>query len=378
MSDKAADARFMARALELAQHGLYTTHPNPRVGCVLVKNGEIVGEAWHERAGEPHAEVLALRAAGEQAKGATAYVTLEPCCHQGRTGPCTDALIKAGVTRVIAAMQDPNPKVAGGGLATLRDTGIGVESGLMQAQAESLNRGFISRMRRQRPWVRLKLAMSLDGRTAAANGESRWITGELAREDVHRLRAECGAVLTSSATVLADDPSLTVRSFSLPPPGGEGLGKGGVLIRQPDRIVLDARLRVPASAKVWAPGARRFVLTSDPDKSGSHGPEVQTLRIAAQAGRLDLRQALATLAAFEINEILVECGPRLAGALLQAKLVDELTIYVAPILLGDKAPGLAHLPDVQSLAQQLAFQVTDVRAFGSDWRIIATPRTQSV
>lgn len=355
------DARFMARALELAHKGLYTTHPNPRVGCVLVKHGQIVGEAWHERAGEPHAEILAMRAAGEQARGATVYVTLEPCCHQGRTGPCTQVLIDARVSRVIAAMQDPNPKVAGGGLAALRNAGIDVEHGLMQAEAEALNRGFISRMRRDRPWVRLKLAMSLDGRTAAANGESRWITGELAREDVHRLRAECGAVLTSSATVLADNPSLTVRL-----PGAWG---------QPDRIVLDTQLRVPANAKVWASGARRFAITRDGGQHRSYGnPEVRILRIPASAAGLDLKQALTALAAVEVNELLVECGPRLAGALLQADLVDELTLYIAPILLGGKAPGLAHLPDVQSLAQQLAFQITDVRAFGPDWRITATPR----
>ncbi len=355
------DARFMARALELAHKGLYTTHPNPRVGCVLVKHGQIVGEAWHERAGEPHAEILAMRAAGEQARGATGYVTLEPCCHQGRTGPCTQVLIDARVSRVIAAMQDPNPKVAGGGLAALRNAGIDVEHGLMQAEAEALNRGFISRMRRDRPWVRLKLAMSLDGRTAAANGESRWITGELAREDVHRLRAECGAVLTSSATVLADNPSLTVRL-----PGAWG---------QPDRIVLDTQLRVPANAKVWASGARRFAITRDGGQHRSYGnPEVRILRIPASAAGLDLKQALTALAAVEVNELLVECGPRLAGALLQADLVDELTLYIAPILLGGKAPGLAHLPDVQSLAQQLAFQITDVRAFGPDWRITATPR----
>ena len=357
----------MARALELARKGLYSTHPNPRVGCVLVKDGVIVGEGWHERAGEPHAEVLALRAAGAQARGATAYVTLEPCCHTGRTGPCSQALIEAGVARVVAAMRDPNPRVAGGGAAALAKAGVPLEFGSMQERAEELNRGFASRMRRGRPWVRLKLAMSLDGRTAAANGESRWITGEAARADVHRLRAECGAVLTSAPTVLADDPSLTVRDLAF--------AQGA--IRQPDRIVLDGGARVPAAAKVWnEDGARRFWLLPQ-SQAASPGSSATVLKVGVSAGgQLDLADALSKLAEQEVNELLVECGPKLAGALLQARLVDELIVYMAPILLGDAAPGLAHLPQVRTLAEKLAFEITDLRVFGPDWRITASPRVR--
>ncbi len=367
----------MARALELALRGLYTTHPNPRVGCVLVRDGELVGEGWHERAGEPHAEVLALRMAGERARGATAYVTLEPCCYVGRTGPCSKALIEAGIRRVVAAMQDPNPQVSGSGFSELKKAGIQVDVGFMQAEAAALNRGFISRMQRERPWVRLKLAMSLDGRTAAANGGSRWITGEAARADVHRLRAECGAVLTSAATVLADDPALTVRMFS-PPPCGEGSGEG--VVHQPDRIVLDSSLRTPLSAKILAGEGRKFLVTGATRKDvaafAQRAPDDINVVLVPllQEGKLNLEAALLGLGLYEINEVLIECGPRLAGALLQARLVDEFVLYVAPILLGDAAPGLAHLPDVRTLAQQLAFETTDVRAFGRDWRITAVPR----
>ncbi len=374
------DATHMARALQLARKGTYTTHPNPRVGCVLAKHGQLIAEGWHERAGQPHAEIHALRAAGATARGATAYISLEPCCHHGRTGPCTEALIQAGVARVVAAMQDPNPQVAGKGLAALRAAGIHAEAGLMQAEAEILNRGFISRMQRGRPWLRLKLAMSLDGRTAAANGESRWITGEAAREDVHRLRAECGAVLTTSATVLADDPQLNIRDSGLGTrDSGLGTRDSGTAARLPDRIVLDGAARVPASARVWAEdGARKFWLVA---QSRALSPESRTtmLRIASDAyGHLDLKDALSKLAQQEINEVLVECGPRLAGALLQAGLVDELILYVAPLLLGDAAPGLAHLPEVHTLAQQLAFDITDMFAIGRDWRITATPRVARV
>lgn len=393
-------ARLMARALQLAEAGRATTHPNPRVGCVLWRDGEIVGEGAHLRAGEPHAEVHALRQAGERARGATAYVTLEPCSHHGRTPPCSEALVAAGVSRIVAAMEDPNPLVAGKGLQRLREAGLTVECGLLQAAAERLNRGFVSRMRRQKPFVMLKLAASLDGRTAMASGESRWITGEPARADVHRLRAEAGAVLTSSATVIADDPALTVRlppdwsgsgiavpgaseRYSLPPAtpslaspaGGNSAIQGTVpYLRQPDRIVLDSRARVPRTAKVWADGARRLRVTQ-PAHAGAVLPDaVQTLAIEADAaGPVPLPALMPALAGQGINELLVECGPTLAGALLQAGLVDELLLYLAPTLLGHEGRALATLPGLARLDQKIGLCTTDVRQIGRDLRITAIP-----
>lgn len=349
----------MARALRLAEAGRYSTHPNPRVGCVIVRDGVVVGEGAHLKAGEPHAEVYALRAAGEQARGAEVFVTLEPCNHHGRTPPCVDALIAAGVGKVFAAMPDPNPLVAGQGLARLEAAGIATETGLLQAEAGALNRGFLLRMRQQRPFVTLKLAASLDGRTAMASGESQWITGAAARADVHRLRAESGAVLTSSATVLADNPALTVREFV-----AEGL-------RQPDRIVLDSQRRVPASAAVWAAGARRFWLGAS--DSSSTPAEVVALTVESTAnGSISLPKALAALAAQQVNAVLVECGPKLAGALLAERLVDELVLYLAPSLLGSEARGLAVLPGLMQLSDRVQLQYRDVRRVGEDLRITAT------
>lgn len=357
-------ARLMARALRLAEAGRTTSHPNPRVGCVLWREGEIVGEGAHLRAGEPHAEVYALRQAGELARGATAFVTLEPCNHHGRTPPCSEALVAAGVKRVVAAMEDPNPLVAGQGFERLRAAGIEVEVGLLQADAERLNRGFVSRMRRQRPFLILKLAASLDGRTAMASGESQWITSEPARQDVHRLRAEAGAVLTSSATVLADDPSLTVR---LPAPAGGAW-------RQPDRILLDSRARVPRSAMIWNEGARRIRI-SQPAHAAAVVPEgVESLAIEADGnGPISLPGLMPVLAQQGINELLVECGPRLAGALLKSGLVDELLLYLAPALLGHEGRALAALPGLDQLAQKIALRYTDVRQVGRDLRITAIP-----
>jgi diaminohydroxyphosphoribosylaminopyrimidine deaminase/5-amino-6-(5-phosphoribosylamino)uracil reductase len=355
----------MARALELARGGLHTTHPNPRVGCVIVRRGIVVGEGFHARAGEPHAEALALRQAGARAEGADVYVTLEPCCHTGRTGPCTEALVAAGVGRVIAALEDPNPLVAGKGLAALRAAGIAAESGVLEEQAAALNRGFISRMTRGRPWVTLKLAMSLDGRTAMGSGESRWISGDEARADAHRLRAEAGAVLTSVETVLADDPELTVRAIET--------------ARQPDRIVLDTQLRAPLDANVWKPGARRIAIAVRPpedrlDALRAAGVEV-ALAGTNQEGRVDLASALDTLGRMEVNEVLVESGPKLAGALLQAQRVDELVLYVAPSLLGDEARALANLPGLSALDQRIRLRFTDSRMVGADLRITAVPAT---
>ena len=364
-----AAAGFMAEALQLAARGKASTQPNPRVGCVIVRDGAIVGRGFHRRAGEPHAEVLALHEAGERARGAEVYLTLEPCSHHGRTPPCVDALIAAGVRSVSAAMQDPNPRVAGAGFAALRAVGIDVQVGLLGEQAAALNRGFIARMTRARPWVTLKLGASLDGRTAAASGESQWITGVAARADVHRLRAEAGAVLSSSATVLADDPQLNVRDY---------LGEAGLGPRQPDRIVLDLQRRVPNRAKVWsgADAARRLRLVQADSTDAQDAQGVQTLPVSIQAdGRADLAEVLRVLAVQEINEVFVECGPTLAGALLAAGLVDELLLYLAPSLLGDKARPLAHLPELLRLDQRLDWQITDLRMIGDDIRVVALPRS---
>ena len=387
----------MARALALAAQGRVTTHPNPRVGCVIVRDGpngpQVVGEGWHQRAGEPHAEVFALRAAGELARGADVYVTLEPCAHHGRTPPCAEALIAAGVARVFAAVGDPFDQVAGQGFAKLRAAGIECTSGLMEAEARALCRGFLSRIERGRPWVSLKLAMSLDGRTAMANGESRWITGEQAREDVHRLRAEAGAVLSSSETVLADDPELNVRlptdyfwpRHAFPgeadrppatpslasPAGGNSAIQGTVpYLRQPDRIVLDSSARVPTTAKVWREGARRFWLTAGAPAQPLANVEAVALSADAN-GQVSLAAALAFLATRDINEVLVECGPRLAGSLLRAHLVDELIVYTAPKLLGDAARGLVRLPGLERLADHVALEFTAAELLGPDLKITA-------
>jgi diaminohydroxyphosphoribosylaminopyrimidine deaminase/5-amino-6-(5-phosphoribosylamino)uracil reductase len=355
----AADSQWMAKALRLAERGLYTTSPNPRVGCVLVKEDKVVGEGWHERAGEPHAEVHALRAAGGAAKGATAYVTLEPCSHFGRTPPCADALIAAGVKRVVAATQDPNPLVSGQGLQKLRAAGIAVESGLMEAAARELNIGFVARMTRGMPWVRSKIAASLDGRTALANGTSKWITGDAARRDVQHWRARSCAVLTGIGTVLADDPQLNVREI-----------EAG---RQPLRVVLDRELRIPADAKILQSG-KTLVYTASADRAKldaiqAKGTEVRTL--AGADGKVDLAAVMRDLAQRGINEVLIEAGRTLNGALLRAGLVDELVLYLAPQMLGDAARGLADLGELTQLQQRIALQWQDVRQVGDDLRIVA-------
>jgi diaminohydroxyphosphoribosylaminopyrimidine deaminase/5-amino-6-(5-phosphoribosylamino)uracil reductase len=363
----ASDSAYMARALQLARRGLYTTHPNPRVGCVIVRDGAIVGEGCHLRAGEPHAEVHALRAAGERARGAIAYVTLEPCSHHGRTPPCSDALLEAGVARVVAAMRDPNPRVAGQGLARLAASGVEVASGLMESEARALNPGFISRMERGRPWVRIKSAMSLDGRTAMASGESQWITGTEARADVQRWRAQADAVLTGSGTVLADDPSLNVRVDAA------ALGIDGA-VRQPLRAVLDTRLRTPPEARLFGlPG--KVLLFAGPDGASrraaleARGAEV--CEIAADERGLDLEAVLHELAAREINEVHVEAGAHLSGALIAAGLADELLLYVAPSLLGDGGRGLFALPGLERLSERVELDVREMRQLGRDWRVLA-------
>ncbi len=355
------DIEMMARALRLAEKGLYTTEPNPRVGCVLVKEDEIVGEGWHAVAGGPHAEVVALQQAGEGARGATAYVTLEPCCHHGKTPPCSEALIAAGVAKVIVAMEDPNPLVAGKGLAQLREAGIATASGLLQAQAEALNPGFVQRMRSGRPYIRSKLAMSLDGRTAMASGESKWITGPGAREDVHRLRARSSAIMSGIGTILADDPSLTVRLE-------------GEALRQPLRIVLDPHLSTPEDARFLKQPGESLIVTACADEDAQErlrkaGAEVVCLPNGEDA--IDLVALMTHLAEREINEVLLETGAVLSGAVLHAGIIDELIVYMAPKLMGDNARGLFHTPGLDELADAVALDIQDVRAVGDDWRITA-------
>lgn len=359
MKFTAADHEFMSRALRLAARGLYTTTPNPRVGCVLARDGAIVGEGWHEKAGGPHAEVFALQAAGDAARGATAYVTLEPCSHHGRTPPCADALIAAGVARVVAAMRDPNPLVAGQGMARLDAAGIATASGLMEAEAAELNVGFVSRMTRGRPWVRLKTAMSLDGRTALANGVSQWITGPDARRDAHAFRARSCALLTGIGTVRDDDPSLTVRDVAT--------------TRQPLRIVLDGWLELRPTAKVIAGGnALVFCSTDDESRAAAlRGQGAEVVNLPDGTGRVDLNGMFLELGRRGINEVLVEAGARLNGALIKAGCVDELLIYQAPILLGDKARGLAVLPELTMLAERCELDIFDVRRVGRDQRLRA-------
>lgn len=352
------DYRYMACALALARRGLYHTDPNPHVGCVLVKDGIVVGEGWHQRAGAAHAEVNALNAAGERARGATAYVTLEPCCHYGRTPPCTDALLKAGIARLVAAMSDPNPQVAGKGFTILREAGVGVECGLLEAEARALNPGFIQRMTRGRPFVRLKLAMSLDGRTALASGESQWLTGAAARRDVQRLRARASAILTGIGTVLTDNPSLNVR---LPE-----------ATRQPLRAILDTELRTPPTVQTLRLPGPVLIFTAVADSAAHEslraaGAEMVLLPRAEQG--LELPAVMAELARRECNEVHAECGPTLAGALLQAGLVDELVIYMAPLLLGDKARGLFQLPELTRMSERWELEILEMRAVGRDWRV---------
>ncbi|RKR04227.1 diaminohydroxyphosphoribosylaminopyrimidine deaminase [Kushneria sinocarnis] len=378
-TDSAADdARWMARALELARRGLYTTHPNPRVGCVLVRAGAVVGEGWHERAGEPHAEVHALQAAGEQARGATAYVSLEPCSHQGRTGPCARALAEAGVARVVAAMRDPNPMVAGRGLTMLEQAGVEVECDLMAQEAAAINPGFVKRMAHGLPFVRLKLAMSLDGRTAMASGESQWITGPAARGVVQCLRSRSSAIVSGVDAVSLDGSRLTVRHQALIDAGLSPEAAREATRTQPLRVVIDSALRLSPRAPILAGPGRTLVATL------VDGPERQAPLIAAGAepvvlpardGRVELAALMRHLGEHEAcNEVLLESGPRLAGAMFEAGLVDELKLFMAPTLLGHEARGLLNLPGLERMAQQRGMIIDDIRAVGEDWCITARPR----
>jgi diaminohydroxyphosphoribosylaminopyrimidine deaminase/5-amino-6-(5-phosphoribosylamino)uracil reductase len=368
MTAQADDHRHMMRAVTLAARGMYTTDPNPRVGCVLVKNGEILGEGWHQRAGEAHAEIHALRAAGAAARGTTAYITLEPCCHHGRTPPCSEALLQAEVRRVVVAMEDPNPQVAGQGLAQLRAAGIDTSSGLLQIQAEALNPGFIKRMRRGWPLLRCKLAMSLDGRTALASGESRWITGTVARRDVHRLRARSSAMLTGIGTVLADDPALNAR-----------LDDADVC--QPLRVVIDSQLQMPVNAKMLSLPGRTLICTTRLCTTRTGGATVAALQQAGAEvvelpmddGHVSLTALLDLLAREQVNEVMLEAGATLSGAFLQAGLIDEIIVYLAPVLLGNAARGLFSLPGLVKMRDRVQLQIEDVRAMGKDWRFIVRP-----
>jgi len=364
------DAFYMARALELARKGVYSTHPNPRVGCVIVRDGEIVGEGWHVRAGEPHAEVHALRQAGDKARGATAYVTLEPCSHHGRTPPCADALVNAGVGRVVAAMQDPNPDVAGRGLLRLMSAGIAVQSGVLESEARAINKGFLKRMEHGLPYVRVKLAMSLDGRTAMASGESQWITGPEARSAVQRLRAQSSVVLTGADTVLADDARLTVRPDEL---GLNAELTALAVTRPPLRVLIDGRLRVPLDAPFFKAGSALVATcaaASARERYTSEGHEL--LALPSSGGHVDLRKLLVELAARGVNDVLVEAGPKLAGAFTRLGLVDEFQIFVAGKFMGSSARPLLDLPLAQ-MSESLALKIVEMRAVGSDWRVIAIP-----
>jgi diaminohydroxyphosphoribosylaminopyrimidine deaminase/5-amino-6-(5-phosphoribosylamino)uracil reductase len=363
------DARFMAQAIRLAERGMNTTSPNPRVGCVLVRNGEVVGEGWHERAGGPHAEVMALREAGEAARGAVAYVSLEPCSHYGRTPPCAEGLVNAGVGRVLAAMADPNPLVSGKGLAWLAAAGVETSVGLLETQAQQLNPGFCKRMKTGLPWVFSKLAMSLDGRTAMASGESRWITGPEARRDVHRLRARSCAILTGIGTVLADDPFLTARHAS-PVQSRDDIP----LERQPARVVVDSRFRLSPSAKLFTQPGRTLLIGLETESKAAEslreaGAEIHLLS-AGLDGRVDLNALMERLGQLEFNEVMVEAGATLNGELLRDDLVDEWVVYLAPCILGDGGRGLFHLPGLELMADRFELALQDARKVGNDIRII--------
>ena len=351
------DAFYMARALQLAKKGRYTTEPNPRVGCVLVRDGQVIGEGWHVKTGLGHAEVEALKNSPD-ANGATAYVTLEPCSHHGKTPPCCDALIKAGVSRVVAAMQDPNPLVSGRGLEKLKAAGVEVICGVLQEDAHTLNRGFIKRMTENRPFVRSKLAISLDGRTAMASGESQWITSAEARADVNRLRAESSALLTGINTVLADDPALNARV--------------DWDVVHPVRVGVASALTMPVTARMAKLAGRSLILTCSQDEQKQHALQTagfEVYRLASNNGRLDLPAVMAFLAQQQINEVLVEAGSVLNGALLAENLLDELVVYMAPCILGDQGRGLFTVPGLQAMTDKKVLKLLDVRQVGGDLRL---------
>jgi diaminohydroxyphosphoribosylaminopyrimidine deaminase/5-amino-6-(5-phosphoribosylamino)uracil reductase len=360
MTFSATDHAMMARALRLAERGAYTTRPNPMVGCVLAHGDEVVGEGWHQRKGGPHAEVFALQAAGERAKGATAYVTLEPCAHTGSTGPCADALVAAGIARVVGAMRDPSPQVDGTGFDRLQAAGIVVDSGLMEAPARALNRGFLSRIERGRPWLRIKLATSIDGRSALASGDSKWISGEAARADVHKWRARAGAILTGAGTVLIDDPQLTVR-----------LGSDAEFV-PPLRVVLDPGLATVARGHV-RDGEAPTLYIHAPEARMPQGLSAQHAHVPVRNGRFDLDAVLRLLGERGINEVQVEAGATLAGAFLSSGLVDELLLYVAPVLLGERARPLFDGLHIDAMTERMSMRIVETRRIGGDVRVLLQP-----
>lgn len=370
MSVSSVDTQMMARAVQLARRGMYSTSPNPRVGCVIARGDEIIVEGWHRRAGEAHAEVDALaKLPALNAHSATAYVTLEPCSHHGRTAPCAEALVKSGLARVVVAMTDPNPLVAGKGIARLREAGIQVNVGVLDAQAEALNPGFIRRMKNGMPWVRMKSAMSLDGRTAMASGESYWITGAQARADVQRLRASSCAIITGVETVLADDPALTVR------PAEFADAVEGASLRQPLRVVLDSHLRTPPHAKLFAGGGPILIATASVDEARAEalrGAGAELLHLASAETGLALPALLAELGKRGCNEVMVEAGAAISGSFLREGLVDDWFIYMAPTLMGSAGRPLALWP-MAAMAERRAVDMVDIRAVGSDWRLHCRP-----
>jgi diaminohydroxyphosphoribosylaminopyrimidine deaminase/5-amino-6-(5-phosphoribosylamino)uracil reductase len=366
-----SDYTFMAQALRLAERGLYTTMPNPRVGCVLVKDGHVIAEGWHYRAGTVHAETHALQQAGAEAQGSTAYVTLEPCSHTGKTGPCSDALIAAGVIRVVFAMEDPNPLVAGQGVEKLRAAGISTAGPILEDDARALNPGFTKRMERQLPFVRCKLAMSLDGRTAMASGQSKWVTGRKAREDVQRLRARSCAIISGINTVLRDNASLTVRADELQLPNAED-----ATIHQPLRVILDSSLRLTRDSEILNHPSPILVVhngdVSNMDRTGEWPAHVELIALPDTKGRIDLNALLRELARRQCNEVLVEAGATVAGSFLRRGLLDEMIIYMAPKLLGSSARPLFDLP-LNTMAAALPLKIQDMRAVGDDWRMTIVP-----
>ena len=366
------DVAFMQLALDLAKQGEFTTTPNPSVGCVLVKDGKVVGKGFHAKAGEPHAEVMALREAGENARGATAYVSLEPCSHFGRTPPCAKGLVEAGVSKVIAAMCDPNPQVAGKGLQILSDASIQSAVGLLEENAEQLNKGFLKRMRTGKPFVQLKLAMSIDGKTAMASGESKWITGAQARADVQQYRAKASAILSTSQTVLADDPSLNVRWEELPPDVKAGYAQEK--LRQPVRVILDSSHKVRSDFKVFSTESPVWLVGEDDYPLTGFPVFTDYLQLDRNQGETRLQALMAELGKRQINCLWVEAGANLAGSLIEQKLVDELIVYIAPKLLGEQARGLCRLPHLTRLADASLWRLDAFQQIGDDIKLIYTPK----
>lgn len=367
------DSTCMAHAIRLARQGWYTARPNPRVGCVIEKDGKIIGEGFHRKAGEPHAEINALREAGEQARGATAYITLEPCSHHGRTPPCVNALVEAGISRAVIGMTDPNPAVSGAGIRFLQQAGVPVTKNILKAEAEQLNPGFIKRMTTGLPYIRIKMAMSLDGRTAMASGESQWITGPEARAEVHRMRAASGAVLTGIGTVTADNPSLTFRVSEYPSLRAEIPADTA----QPLRVICDSGARMSPQSKMLNLQGQTLIISTVKNKNGTALKQAgaQILHIDAdEKGRLPLQTVMEELARREINDVLVESGSIIAGALLAAGLADEIIIFMAPHIMGDNAHGLFHLPALKKMSDRKKLHILDISAIGTDWKITAFPR----